>query len=125
MYLVTGLGQIFKPRPKVTVKPPPKGPTKPAPKAGWVDAAAVHRQVLQARTMNSKGVPSHAHFTWPPSMSPMPSPYSRIAPVYDCTVGFPFFLRRPGCFERLVRRYGIRFGSAADIGCVRDCSHVT
>ena len=36
MYLVTGLGQIFKPRPKVTAKPPPKGPTKPAPKAGWV-----------------------------------------------------------------------------------------
>ena len=36
MYLVTGLGQIFKPRPKVMVKPPPKGPTKPAPKAGWV-----------------------------------------------------------------------------------------
>jgi hypothetical protein len=36
MYLVTGLGQIFKPRPKVTAKPPPKGPAKPAPKAGWV-----------------------------------------------------------------------------------------
>jgi hypothetical protein len=36
MYLATGLGQIFKPRPKVMAKPPPKGPTKPAPKAGWV-----------------------------------------------------------------------------------------
>ncbi len=36
MYLVTGLGQVFKPRPKVTAKPPPKGPTKPAPKVGWV-----------------------------------------------------------------------------------------
>jgi SAM-dependent methyltransferase len=47
----------------------------------------------------------------------MPSPYSRIAPVYDCTVGFPFFLRVRDAFERLVRRYGIRFGSAADIGC--------
>jgi SAM-dependent methyltransferase len=50
-------------------------------------------------------------------MGPMPSPYSRIAPVYDCTVGFPFFLRLRDAFERLVRRYGIRFGSAADIGC--------
>lgn len=36
MYLVTGFGQTFKPRPKVTAKPPPKKPTKPAPKAGWV-----------------------------------------------------------------------------------------
>jgi SAM-dependent methyltransferase len=47
----------------------------------------------------------------------MPSPYSRIALVYDCTVGFPFFQRLRYAFERLVRRYGIRFGSAADIGC--------
>ena len=46
----------------------------------------------------------------------MPPPYSRIASVYDCTVGFPFFLRVRDAFERLVRRYGIRFGSAADIG---------
>jgi SAM-dependent methyltransferase len=67
--------------------------------------------------MNSKGIQSNAHFTWPPSMGPMPSPYSRIAPVYDCTVGFPFFLRLRDAFERLVRRYGIRFGSVADIGC--------
>jgi SAM-dependent methyltransferase len=47
----------------------------------------------------------------------MPSPYSRIAPVYDCTVGFPFFVLVRDAFERLVSRYGIRFGSAADIGC--------
>ncbi|MET0644835.1 MAG: methyltransferase domain-containing protein [Candidatus Binatia bacterium] len=47
----------------------------------------------------------------------MPPPYSRIASVYDCTVGFPFFLRVRDAFERLVRRYGIRFASAADIGC--------
>jgi SAM-dependent methyltransferase len=67
--------------------------------------------------MNSKGIQSNAHFTWPPSMGPMPSPYSRIAPVYDCTVGIPFFLRLRDAFERLVRRYGIRFGSVADIGC--------
>jgi hypothetical protein len=36
MYIVTGLGQIFKPRPKVTPKLPPKAPPKPAPKKGWV-----------------------------------------------------------------------------------------
>lgn len=47
----------------------------------------------------------------------MPPPYCRIASVYDCTVGFPFFLRVRDAFERLVRRYGIRFASAADIGC--------
>jgi SAM-dependent methyltransferase len=63
------------------------------------------------------GVPSNVDMIWPPSTSFMPSPYSRIAPVYDCTVGFPFFLRVRDAFERLVRRYGIRFGSAADIGC--------
>jgi hypothetical protein len=36
MYLVTGLGQPFKPRPKATVKSPPKGATQSAPKEGWV-----------------------------------------------------------------------------------------
>jgi hypothetical protein len=36
MYLVTGLGQPFKPRSKAAVKSPPKGPTQSAPKEGWV-----------------------------------------------------------------------------------------
>lgn len=36
MYVVTGLGETFKPRAKETAKPPPKRPTKPAPKDGWV-----------------------------------------------------------------------------------------
>jgi hypothetical protein len=36
MYLVSGLGQIFKPRPKITPKPSPKAPPKPAPKEGRV-----------------------------------------------------------------------------------------
>jgi len=44
-------------------------------------------------------------------------PYERIAPVYDCTVGVSFFLRVRDAFEKLVRRYGIRFCSAADLGC--------
>jgi len=45
------------------------------------------------------------------------SPYSRIAPIYDCTVGVPFFLRLRASFEKLARQYDIRFCSAADIGC--------
>lgn len=45
------------------------------------------------------------------------SPYSQIATTYDCTVGLPFFLRLRVSFARLVRRYGIRFCSAADLGC--------
>jgi SAM-dependent methyltransferase len=44
-------------------------------------------------------------------------PYSRIAAVYDRSVGLPFFLRARRAFETLVPRYGIRFCSAADIGC--------
>jgi len=44
-------------------------------------------------------------------------PYSQIAPVYDCTVGVPFFLRLRASFEKLVEQYDIRFCSAADIGC--------
>jgi len=44
-------------------------------------------------------------------------PYTRIAPVYDCTVGVPFFLRVRDAFAKLVRQYAIRFRSAADIGC--------
>lgn len=45
------------------------------------------------------------------------SPYSNIAPAYDCTVGLPFFLRLRASFARLVRRYRIQFCSAADLGC--------
>jgi SAM-dependent methyltransferase len=50
-------------------------------------------------------------------MWPTTRAYSRIAQVYDCTIGVPFFLRVREAFEELVRRYGIRFCSAADIGC--------
>jgi SAM-dependent methyltransferase len=44
-------------------------------------------------------------------------PYSRLAADYDTSVGIPFFRQVRDCFERLVRRYAIRFRSAADIGC--------
>ena len=44
-------------------------------------------------------------------------PYSRLAADYDATLGVPFFLRARGAFERLVNRYGIKFRTAADIGC--------
>ena len=44
-------------------------------------------------------------------------PYSRLAAEYDATLGLPFFRQTRNAFERIVRRYGIKFGSAADIGC--------
>jgi len=47
----------------------------------------------------------------------MVSPYRDIAPGYDCTIGLPFFLQVRDSFEKLAQRYGIRFCSAADLGC--------
>jgi SAM-dependent methyltransferase len=44
-------------------------------------------------------------------------PYSQLAANYDATVGIPFFLRVRDAFEELIRRYGISFRTAADIGC--------
>lgn len=44
-------------------------------------------------------------------------PYSRFAADYDATVGIPFFEQTRNFFERLVRKHGIKFRSAADIGC--------
>ena len=44
-------------------------------------------------------------------------PYSRLATDYDATVGIPFFQQTRDFFERLVRKYRIRFRSAGDIGC--------
>ena len=44
-------------------------------------------------------------------------PYSHIAPDYDLAVGIRDFLRTRRAFEGLVRRYGIAFHSAADLGC--------
>jgi SAM-dependent methyltransferase len=44
-------------------------------------------------------------------------PYSQIAPTYDIAVGIRDFLRTRRAFEALVRRYGIEFRSAVDLGC--------
>lgn len=44
-------------------------------------------------------------------------PYTRLAPNYDATVGIPFFRKARQAFEKLIRHYGITFGTAADIGC--------
>lgn len=44
-------------------------------------------------------------------------PYSQLASTYDIALGIPNFIGTRAAFERLVRRYDIRFRSAADIGC--------
>jgi SAM-dependent methyltransferase len=44
-------------------------------------------------------------------------PYSRLAPAYDAVVGVRDFLRTRARFEAIVRRHGIRFLSAVDLGC--------
>jgi SAM-dependent methyltransferase len=45
------------------------------------------------------------------------TPYAALAPLYDRTVGARFFNGLRRAFEELVRRYGLRFRSAADLGC--------
>ncbi|MBI4491091.1 MAG: class I SAM-dependent methyltransferase [Deltaproteobacteria bacterium] len=44
-------------------------------------------------------------------------PYSQLAPAYDIALGIPNFIGTRTAFEALVKRYGITFRSAADIGC--------
>ena len=44
-------------------------------------------------------------------------PYSQLASTYDISLGIPHFIGTRRAFERLVRRYSVRFRSAADIGC--------
>lgn len=44
-------------------------------------------------------------------------PYSKVAETYDIGLGISFFMHTRMAFEKLVRRYGITFCSAADIGC--------
>src|SRR3972149_4048139 len=44
-------------------------------------------------------------------------PYSRLARAYDAALGITNYLGTRRAFEYLVRHYGIRFSSAADIGC--------
>jgi SAM-dependent methyltransferase len=49
--------------------------------------------------------------TWPVT------PYATLAPLYDALLGDRFFHQLRRTFEWLIRRYGIRFSSAADIAC--------
>src|SRR5512132_2456614 len=44
-------------------------------------------------------------------------PYRELAPRYDAALGISNFIGTRAAFEALVRRYGIQFRSAADIGC--------
>jgi predicted TPR repeat methyltransferase len=44
-------------------------------------------------------------------------PCSHLAARYDRTLGIPAFFLTRRAFEALVRRYGLRFCSAADLGC--------
>jgi SAM-dependent methyltransferase len=44
-------------------------------------------------------------------------PYSELAPAYDTALGISNFIGTRAAFEALVRRYGIQFRSAADVGC--------
>lgn len=44
-------------------------------------------------------------------------PYSVIASAYDAVLGRQGFAHACSTFEAVVRRYGITFGSAADVGC--------
>ncbi len=47
----------------------------------------------------------------------MHAPYATLAPLYDTLLGDRFFAQIWYTFEWLVRRYGIRFASAADVAC--------
>lgn len=44
-------------------------------------------------------------------------PYASLAPVYDGTIGGPVFERTRTVFEAFVRRFGLRFRDAIDLGC--------
>jgi hypothetical protein len=48
---------------------------------------------------------------------PIVRPYSEFATTYDATLGVPYFLGARKAFEELVKRYGVNFRSAADLGC--------
>lgn len=48
---------------------------------------------------------------------PFAARYTHLASVYDATIGVPYFRETRRVFDELIRRHGIRFSSAADIGC--------
>ena len=45
------------------------------------------------------------------------APYSQLATSYDGALGIPSFVRTKRAFEHVVQRYGLCFGTAADVGC--------
>ena len=45
------------------------------------------------------------------------TPYATLARLYDAVLGDRFFTQLRHIFEALVQRYGVRFGSAADVAC--------
>ena len=47
----------------------------------------------------------------------MVASYNALAPLYDALLGDRFFPRLRRTFEWLIRRYGIRFASVADVAC--------
>src|SRR6516162_2607208 len=51
------------------------------------------------------------------SIQHLAPPYSGLAPVYDSALGIANFAGTRAAFELLVRRYGISFHSASDVGC--------
>jgi SAM-dependent methyltransferase len=54
----------------------------------------------------------------PTAHVPRPTlPYATLAPLYDWLLGDRFFSSLRHTFEWVVRRYRIRFASAADVGC--------
>ncbi len=55
--------------------------------------------------------------SWRMTVATIALPYSRLATEYDATIGATFFRETRDRFERLVRKYGLSFRSAADIGC--------
>src|SRR5262245_19635223 len=45
------------------------------------------------------------------------APYSQLAAAYDQALGLQSFALAKRGFEWVARRYGLRFSSAADVGC--------
>lgn len=54
---------------------------------------------------------------WEPIWASRPAPYTGLASLYDALLGRLFFPKLRRTFTRLVRRYKIRFDSAADAAC--------
>jgi SAM-dependent methyltransferase len=51
------------------------------------------------------------------ALSALATQYEALAPVYDVLLGDHFFPHLRRTFERIERRYALRFSSAVDVGC--------